>query len=96
MDKFYYTNGTCLDDADNLPTIGIACIADHQVTPRRIHHRNAYYLDTRQGWIVCDDIDGLIDQVLHNFRNIKRIFQGRGMEHDAFWKLYERVKRENP
>ena len=96
MDVFYYTDGTRLKDTSNLPTTGIACIVDYQAKERRIHHRKAYYLDTKQGWIVCDDMDGLIDQVLHNFRNIKRVFQGRGMEHDAFWKLYERVKRENP
>lgn len=93
-DRFYYTDSTM--DEEGSCTIGIACIVSNRDTSRVIHQRNAYYLDTTDGWIVCDDIDGLIDQVLHHFDRIKKVYQGRGMSNDEFWKLYERVKKENP
>jgi hypothetical protein len=96
--RIYYTEGEVYDgDPLNAPTtIGVACVVYPGEKGRVIHNRNGYYLYCKTGWLPIDNIDGLIDQMLHNFSNVLRVFQGRSMTNEAFWKLYDRVKKENP
>lgn len=97
IDRIYYTDDSMIEGPlEDAPATGIACIVSHRSGSRVIHHGKAYYLDTEDGWLVCDAIDGLIDQVLHYFGRIRKVYQGRGMVNDDFWKLYDRVKKENP
>lgn len=81
-----------LEDALN---IGVVFIVEPQ-SSRVIHNRNGYWIYTDDGILPIDNLDGLIDQVLHQLPRIKRIFQGRSMTNDQYWAYYDRVKAENP
>jgi len=92
--RIYYTDGSTDERIEAASTIGVAAIVEK--TPRTIHNRCAYYVYTKNGMCCCNNMDGMIDLVLYDFNNIIRIFQGRSMMNDDFWRLYDRVKEENP
>jgi|GEM_PF-6608305 len=92
----YYTDGSTDNHIETASTLGVAVIVEKTQTSRTIHNRCAYYVYTKDGMCCCNNLDGMLDLVLHKFDNIIRIFQGRTMVNDDFWRLYEKVKLENP
>ena len=95
--RIYYFDNTVNDGPiETAPTLGVAAIVERNKSGRVIHQRCSYYVYMTDGIHPCNQFDGLIDLVLHDCSNIIRVFQGRSMTNDVFWKLYDRIKTENP
>jgi len=95
--RIYYDTGEVYDDdIEQAPPLGVLVITQEVRGKRTIlHTRDFYWFKIDEGYFEGSDQFGMMDQLLHNRKNVGKVLAGRTVDVRTLQTAMQRAVKEN-